>query len=254
MMNHLKGRPDSYDRFAEVYERHWTPTSRWFTSAVAVALLPRLSPGARLLDLCCGTGVLLQELEGGGLHAVGLDGSRPMLERARRRVTGAALIQADARRFALNPVFDGVTCMFDSLNHMLTVEELKEAFGCVRDSLMRGGWFLFDLNTEAAYHEHWDGSEIILDSDMRITTSSRYQHGKRLGVFVLTIEHMAGGAVAATEKVRLTQRCHSREEVLTAMSMAGLVLVDVFSFDRGALVSVPPPDTERIFYLCRKAA
>ncbi len=253
-MRGISSRADCYDRFADVYDRHWTQTSRCFTSAVALILLPRLPGSARVLDLCCGTGVLLADLAAGGIEVVGLDGSRPMLEYARRRLPGATLVQADARCFGFTSVFDGVACMFDSLNHMLTVEELKAAFACVRASMAPGGWFLFDLNTETAYLEHWNDCERIIDVDMRITTLLTYRQRRRLGVFSVTIEHLVGGLVSTTEEIRLTQRCYSQDEILDALAMSALVLVDVLSFDGGALVSSSLPGAERLFYLCRKAA
>src|SRR5436190_11310352 len=43
-------------------------------------------PGARALDLCCGTGDLALALARSGARVVGLDFSRPMLEVAQKRM------------------------------------------------------------------------------------------------------------------------------------------------------------------------
>lgn len=245
-------RADSYDLFAPVYERHWTQTSQSFTSAVALLLLPRLKSGAWLLDLCCGTGILAADLQDGGVDVIGLDGSLAMLERAKRTAPGVPFVQGDARRFAFRPVFDAVVCMFDSLNHMMTTDELNAAFRHVHDCLVPGGWFLFDLNTEIAYLRHWNGSHRIVDADMSVTCSSGYDPRKRRGVFELRIEHASQNSAGETEKVMLSQRCHSYPEISSALEGSGLILTSRYAFEQGACVSVPSPDAERVFYLCRR--
>ncbi len=235
-----------------MYERHWTQTSQSFTPAVALLLLPRLRAGTRLLDLCCGTGILAADLHDAGVDVIGLDGSRAMLERAKRTAPGQPFVQGDARRFGFKPVFDAVVCMFDSLNHMMTADELGAAFTQVHDCLVPGGWFLFDLNTETAYLQHWNGSHRIVDADMSVTCSSGYDPRKRRGVFELRIERASQNSASDTEEVTLRQRCHSSPEISSALEGAGFILTSTYAFEQGACVSVPGPDAERVFYLCRR--
>lgn len=55
-------------------------------------------PGARVLDVCCGTGDLTMALQrGGGALVIGSDFCHPMLVEARRK-TAAPLFEADAMR------------------------------------------------------------------------------------------------------------------------------------------------------------
>ena len=63
-----------------------------------VADLAAVTPGARALDLCCGTGDLALALAARGAAVTGLDFSAPMLEVAGRRKTGdnPVFIQGDA--------------------------------------------------------------------------------------------------------------------------------------------------------------
>ena len=63
-----------------------------------VADLAAVTPGARALDLCCGTGDLALALAARGATVTGLDFSAPMLEVAGRRKTGdnPVFIQGDA--------------------------------------------------------------------------------------------------------------------------------------------------------------
>ena len=63
-----------------------------------VVRLAAVAPGARALDLCCGTGDIALALARQGAEVTGLDFSSPMLEVARQRKSGAnpLFIQGDA--------------------------------------------------------------------------------------------------------------------------------------------------------------
>src|SRR5262245_571076 len=89
-----------YDRFAWFYDRYWG--GEFCRPALAIyniLLFPHLTPGSRILDLCCGTGQIAAGLIERGYLVTGLDGSQAMLDFARENAPGAELIRADARSF-----------------------------------------------------------------------------------------------------------------------------------------------------------
>jgi demethylmenaquinone methyltransferase/2-methoxy-6-polyprenyl-1,4-benzoquinol methylase len=70
----------------------------------------RLTPGATVVDLACGTGDLCRELTRSGLTPIGADLSFGMLANAR---TAAPLIHTDALRLPFpDAALDGATCGF----------------------------------------------------------------------------------------------------------------------------------------------
>jgi demethylmenaquinone methyltransferase/2-methoxy-6-polyprenyl-1,4-benzoquinol methylase len=82
-----------------------------------------LTPGARVLDLACGTGDLCRDLQKAGYQPLGLDLSLGMLRHAR---TTAPLAQADALRLPLpDGVADGITCGF-ALRNLQALEPFVE--------------------------------------------------------------------------------------------------------------------------------
>jgi demethylmenaquinone methyltransferase / 2-methoxy-6-polyprenyl-1,4-benzoquinol methylase len=127
-----------FDRIAPVYDvmnrvmtagldRRW----RRLTAEAAV------TPGARVLDACCGTGDLaLAALKAGAGEVVGLDFSEPMLERARRKSDGVEWMRGDmlALPFA-DGSFDAVTVGFGVRN----VEDLEAGLRELRRVLRPGG-------------------------------------------------------------------------------------------------------------------
>jgi len=88
----------------------------------------RLPPGARVLDLACGTGDLSVELGRAGYLPIGFDFSFGMLANAR---TAAPLVQADILRLPVRDAgTDGATCGF-ALRNVVSLEALFAELGRV---------------------------------------------------------------------------------------------------------------------------
>jgi 2-polyprenyl-3-methyl-5-hydroxy-6-metoxy-1,4-benzoquinol methylase len=74
---------DSYDGIASYYNRYWGNLSRKISKALKVKVLESLSPNARILDLCCGTGNLVSYLSNKGYDVTGIDRSEQMIMHAK---------------------------------------------------------------------------------------------------------------------------------------------------------------------------
>jgi demethylmenaquinone methyltransferase/2-methoxy-6-polyprenyl-1,4-benzoquinol methylase len=76
-----------------------------------------LVPGARVLDLCCGTGDVLLALEGRGAWILGSDFCHPMLLEAQRKSPDSNFLEADALNLPLKSnSLDLITCAFGFRN------------------------------------------------------------------------------------------------------------------------------------------
>lgn len=99
----------------------------WRNRAVAAL---GADPGARVLDLACGTGDLCRTLAEHDLLPVGVDMSLGMLEAAR---TKAPLLRADALNLPFpDEHFDGMTCGFALRNFTSLEPMLREAHRVLR--------------------------------------------------------------------------------------------------------------------------
>ncbi len=105
-----------------------------------------LPTATSLLELGCGTGALLAGLAD-QLTVTGVDQSPEMLALAAQNVPAATLVPGDITKFSLGTRFDVVICMFDTLNHVASFEGWLEVFDRVREHLVEGGLFIFDVNT-----------------------------------------------------------------------------------------------------------
>jgi SAM-dependent methyltransferase len=160
--------------FAGVYNKLWTGFAlqvapiiyAWHQAAGG-------EKGKRILDVCCGTGQLLLFFLEHGYTGTGIDLSAEMLSHARencaRFVSGAKVdfVQADASDFRLPGRYDLAVSTFDALNHLASLEALRACLVCVKAALVKGGAFIFDLNTERGLRR-WnaitveDGEQVVL--------------------------------------------------------------------------------------------
>jgi demethylmenaquinone methyltransferase/2-methoxy-6-polyprenyl-1,4-benzoquinol methylase len=109
-----------------------------------------LTPGARVLDLACGTGDLCRELQRGGLQPIGVDFSAGMLQAAR---TNAPLVRADALRLPVaDGTVDGITCGFALRNFAALPPFLAE---CARVLRPDGRFAFLDVAEPASPSLRW---------------------------------------------------------------------------------------------------
>jgi demethylmenaquinone methyltransferase/2-methoxy-6-polyprenyl-1,4-benzoquinol methylase len=109
----------------------------WRRTAVAAL---GLEPGARVMDLACGTGDLCRTLRAAGHEPIGVDFSVGMLASAH---TDAPLVRADASRLPFpDASIDAVTCGFALRNFVELSTVLAE---CARVLRPHGGIALLDV-------------------------------------------------------------------------------------------------------------
>ncbi|MEO7650136.1 MAG: class I SAM-dependent methyltransferase, partial [Bryobacteraceae bacterium] len=105
-----------YDGIAAVYDRYWgSAFAIHARKAVETHLASRLPRRAAVLDLCCGSGLLLRELDALGYDSFGVDESAGMLEVARQNAPDAVLQRADMAAFEWDYTFDAAICLYNSL-------------------------------------------------------------------------------------------------------------------------------------------
>lgn len=147
-----------YDTWAWLYNQTMGPEySQNQEKPVETLLLSHLEEQTKLLDLCCGTGHLTQKLIEKGYQVTGFDGSEQMLNYARQNAPNGTFLLGDARQFSLPNEFDGVYSNSASLNHILSLEDLKKVFENVYTALRDNGLFLFDINHPEQMKKWWKG-------------------------------------------------------------------------------------------------
>ena len=244
-------RYSDYDRFAWVYNKHWGPGfSQRVLPILEKLMLQHLPAKAYILDLCCGTGQLAQALIARGYQVTGLDGSKEMIRFARENAPAGEFIVDDARSFKLSDVYHAVVSTFDSLNHIMTLEELTSVFRNVYAVLREGGPFLFDLNMEEGYKANWRSSFGIVEDDHVCVVRSSYRPEERIAQFEATIFRLQGGW--RRSDLTLVQKCYSEAQVRSALEAAGFTATHAYAYDEQRGLEELTGEARRAFFVCRR--
>ena len=238
-----------YDRFARVYNLHWGSYAMRVVPILEYLVLRHLPERAAVMDLCCGTGQLAARLSEDGYEVTGVDVSRSMIEIARANAPGADFHVQDARHALPARGFAAVFSTFDSLNHMMTLEDLTLVFRNVREVLGAQGQFAFDLNMAAAYETRWHGTFAYVEDDHVCAARSSHDVATRTGVMHLTIFELAGNAWTRAD-LSLVQRWYDEGDVRAALLAAGFSDTRSFSGDEPIAEGFPTLDG-RMFFVAR---
>lgn len=99
-----------------------------------------------VLDLACGGGHFLRDMQDRGWRVAGVDISPHMIRFARGRLGWRPVLQATCMSdFRMSGRFDLATCWYDSLTYLHTNEALIRHLRCVSQVLKAGGLYLLDL-------------------------------------------------------------------------------------------------------------
>jgi hypothetical protein len=148
-----------------------------------------------------------------------------MLQHARENVPAAEFLVSDAAEFQLSENFDAAVSTFDSLNHMLTGEQLEDVFRRTAAALKPGAPFAFDMLLEEAYQTHWGEAFALVREDHVLTiTGAGYDFRSRLAGCRITMFRQLRGMWRRSD-VEIRQRCYTLEEIEAALDRAGFELM-----------------------------
>jgi SAM-dependent methyltransferase len=156
-----------YDIISEAYRSDHgaaAPTSAEHVSQYAAwveELAGLLPDGARVLDLGCGAGLpATRELADRRLQVVGVDFSAVQLQRARRLVPAASLVQADMTELRLRPASLDAVVSFYALIHVPLADQ-QALLPRIQGWLRPGGYLLAIVGAD-----RWTGTENYLGASM----------------------------------------------------------------------------------------
>lgn len=244
---------EAYSGFAQVYDMFMDniPYDQWCEYVTGLLREYGVDNGL-LLDLGCGTGTITRLLAARGYDMIGIDNSEDMLSIAMEQSEASILyLLQDMREFELYGTVKAAVSICDSMNYIMSEEELLTVFRLVNNYLDPGGIFIFDLNTEYKYREILADSTIAENrEDASFIWENYYYAEDRVNEYDLTIyvKDQESGMFGRLEETHY-QKAYSLDTVKRLLLEAGMEFVasyDAFTREE------PSGDSERIYVIARE--
>lgn len=239
-----------YDNYAWFWNKYWGRTSaRRVLPIVKELVLGKQPQGIRVLDVCCGSGQLAKILSKDGYQLSGIDGSSDMIQLASQNCTDGNFVVGDIRvPFPFQEKFHVACSFYDSLNHILCLEDLASAFEGVYGVLENNGVFIFDLNMEDGFKSRWNNRlNQIVQQDYVCIEHFRYNGDRRIGTNNVTLFLLQDEWVR--KDVCIVEKCYTQSEIIEELSRVGFTNINMFeSSETFNLVD----DQGRYYFVCEK--
>lgn len=243
---------NQFTEVAEVYDSLMSviPYSYWADYVERLWFRFEAAP-RRVLDLACGTGNVLLELLDRGYEVEGADFSAAMLEIARRKVPPEVRLWCqDARTLEIpGEPFDACVCLFDSLNYLLSLPDLRRAFQSVQRQLVPGSTFIFDMNAIRALETGmFDQKGTGHNPSLRYEWQSAWERTSRLCTIRMEFRVQENGETRVLHETHV-QRGYTIEEIRGTLTESGFEVLGFY--DAFTLLS-PNFRTDRYHVIARK--
>ncbi len=218
-----------YREYARVYDRSGQLAfSLRMIDYIKTLLCRHPANGRTLLELACGTGTVAVAMARAGWHVYGVDASAAMLAEARSKIethqADVIVSQQDMRHFVIPERVHLVTCLYDSINYMLTSDDLAAVIRRAYDALEPGGLLLFDMNTPYALETFWDDDTHVTESEgLTVIFTSKYDERHQRSTVVATIFERKGDVYRKIVEEHVEQ-AFPMEHVATLLADAGFAI------------------------------
>jgi SAM-dependent methyltransferase len=237
-----------YDDFAWFYNRYFGDRFLGVHERVLRDLFAtRVKRERSVLDLACGTGQISQWLSREGYKVTGIDGSRQMLEHAQKNAPDATFLARDIRDFKIINMFHAALCTFDSINHVMSLQELTNVFNNVYGALRGGGLFVFDVNTDDGFKARWNGTSSIIAKDHVLASESSYDPKRREGKYVFAAFPRQKRRWQRVDVV-IQEKAYSQVEIERRLAKSLFKSIRAYDAQRDFKLK----EVGRLFFVCEK--
>ena len=219
-----------YNDFSLIYDRFQEIDYREFINFYKEVFNQNNYEPHSIIDLGCGSGEITVLLSKEGYEITGIDISSDMLSIAQNKAfdngVDITFLNQDMTEFSVLDKADAVISSLDCINYLPCMNDVKETFSRVYESLKPNGIFIFDINSE------YKLSNILGNNTFELNFFVKDNSGKYDRYFEYQEEKL-----------------YSVRELQSIAEEAGFKKTDVFS---DLSFEEPKQDSERIFFVLRK--
>lgn len=271
----------AYTGFAQVYDAFMDniPYDEWATYLIGLLKENGVEDGL-IADLGCGTGSITERLAKAGYDMIGIDNSEEMLAIAQEKKMdyfdefedaaeddelaetdkrlGILYLLQDMRDFELYGTVSAVVSICDSMNYIMSEEDLLKVFKLANNYLESRGVFIFDLNTMYKYETILANNTIAENrEDCSFIWDNYYYKDERVNEYSLSIyvrdeeleEELEEEGIFKRFDETHYQKAYSLDAIKRLLEEAGLEFVTAYD----AFSKEPAKETsERIYIVARE--
>jgi predicted TPR repeat methyltransferase len=243
-----------YSGFASVYDLFMdnVPYEDWADYVQRLLKKNQIEKGL-LLELGCGTGSMTRRLADRGYDMIGIDYSEEMLAIARENSTddyNILYLCQDMREFELYGTVAAVVSVCDSMNYILSEEELLKVFRLVNNYLDPGGLFIFDLDTRYAYEEVLGDNTIAENREEgSFIWENTYYEEEMMNEVSLTLFIPEAEEIYRKYEETHYRRAYSMDTITRLIEEAGMEMVAIYDM---LTEKKPKKDSERVYIIARE--
>lgn len=221
-----------YKVFAKIYDKFMEYSDYGAWEKVVESLIAEGKPqGKMLLDIGCGTGELLLRMAK-NYQCHGMDLSEGMLKVAEKKLKhrNVRLYLGDMVNFNTGFQYDVMISLFDTVNHILSVEELISHFKSVKNSLKDEGVYIFDVVDREFMNEMFP-NDVFVDDRKELTAI--WEHELEEGVDYIDAVYFVKNSKGTFDKVSesYTKKIFTPEEIAECIKVSGLKLIKIIEND-----------------------
>ncbi|MCQ2421482.1 MAG: class I SAM-dependent methyltransferase [Lachnospiraceae bacterium] len=250
---------DAYTGFAEIYDMCMDniPYDEWAKNLTTLLRRYGIVDGL-LCELGCGTGEMTIRLSESGYDMIGIDNSEDMLMVAREKeyermdageTSQILYLLQDMRSFELFGTVRGIVSVCDSMNYLLTEEDLLATFRLVNNYLDREGIFIFDMKTAACFAALGNETRVEQLRGATLIWENAYMKRKKRNTYRLTIFEKESGDLYRKMSETHIQQTYSVDTIRRLLTEAGMEYIEAIDANTMGMVT---ETTERVLYIAKE--
>lgn len=245
----------AYEEFASVYDLFMAeiPYEEWLEHIKTLLTQEGIQDGL-VLELGCGTGTFTELLARQGYDMIGVDFSAQMLDLAQEKKEKSGLdilyLLQDMRDFELYGTVRAVVSVCDSMNYILSEEDLEQVFSCVNNYLDPKGIFVFDLKTPYYFREVM-GDCVLAENreEGSFIWENSWFEEEQINEYDLTLFIREESGLFRKEQEIHDQKAYEADRVRKVLERAGMEFVAVLD---AQTMKAPKENSERIYIVARE--
>jgi len=206
----------------------------------AYALLINQLDQSSLIDIGCGQGDFLLNLQETSLKTFGIDLSSEQIKVCKEKNLNASCIDIKD----VKEKYDIATAMFDVLNY-INKDELKSFLKATHSSLNNDAYFIFDVNSLFGFEEVAQGS-LNINKDDRFIAIDAYFDDKILKTNITLFTKQEDSSYIKQEDF-ITQYYHSKSYLEKLLIQVGFEIENIINFKLH-----DPMNPDKFIFVCKK--